>query len=46
MQVGAADGASRDFDDGIARVLDFGIGHGAAANVAFALPTQSPHGAD
>ena len=43
MQVGAADGAGGDFDDGVARVLDLGIGHGLAANVVLAVPGQRFH---
>ena len=43
VQVGAADGAGRHLDDGVARMLDFGIRHALAAHVALAVPDQSFH---
>ena len=43
MQVGAADRAGGDFDDRVARMLDFGIGHGVNANIAFAVPAKCAH---
>lgn len=43
MQVGAADGAARDLDDGVARVLDFRIGDGVAPDVLLAMPNQRLH---
>ena len=38
MQIRSADGATRDFDDRVASVLDFWIGNGVASNVC--LPCQ------
>ena len=43
VQVRTADGAARDLDDGIARVLDFRIGDGVAADVFLAVPNQRLH---
>jgi hypothetical protein len=43
MQVGAADGASRDFDDGVPAMLDLGIGHRLAADIAFTVPGERSH---
>ena len=43
VQVGAADRAARDLDDGVARILDLGIGHGVAADVLLAVPDQRLH---
>ena len=40
VQVGAADRAGRDLDDGVARMFDFRIGNAVAAHVAFAVPDQ------
>ncbi len=38
VEVGAADGAGRDLDDGVAIVLDLGVGNALAADVVFAVP--------
>jgi hypothetical protein len=43
VQVGAADGAARDLDDGVPRLLDHRIGHLVAADVRGAMPDQSLH---
>ena len=43
VEVGAADGAGRHLDDGIAPVLDLRIGHGLAADGAAALPGECLH---
>jgi hypothetical protein len=43
MQIRAADRTACDLDDGIARVLDHGIGHGVAANIFLAVPNQRFH---
>src|SRR4051794_25589230 len=43
MKVGAADCATGDFDDGVARILDFRIGDGIAADVFFSVPNESFH---
>jgi hypothetical protein len=39
MQVRAADGAGRDFDDGISPLLDLGVGNGVTSNVVLAVPS-------
>ena len=39
MQVGAADGAGGDLDDGVARMLDLRVGDRVAADVVLAVPT-------
>src|ERR1700716_3049124 len=44
MQVRAADRAARHLHDGVARVLDPGIGNLVAVDVLGAMPTQRPHG--
>jgi hypothetical protein len=38
MEIGPADGARRDLDNGIPRVLDLGIRDGVYSNVAFSVP--------
>jgi hypothetical protein len=38
MEIGPADRACRDLDDGIPRMLDLGIGNGVYTNVAFSVP--------
>ena len=43
VQIGAADRATRDFDDGVARVLDPGIRNLVAPNVLCTVPTQGFH---
>ena len=43
VQIGTADGAGRDLDDRIPRMLDHRIRHCLAAHVAFAVPTKSLH---
>ena len=43
MQVRAADGATRDLDDGVPLVLDPGIGYAIAADVRGAVPNQCLH---
>ena len=43
VQVGAADGAGGDLDDGVALVLQLGVGDGVAAYVALAVPTECFH---
>src|SRR6476646_1426385 len=43
MQIGTADGAGRDLDDGVARILDFRVGHRLVAHVAPAVPAQGFH---
>ena len=43
VQVGAADGAGGDLDDGVAAVLDRRIGDAVAADVALAVPSQCLH---
>ena len=45
VQVGAADGAGGDPDDGVARILDLGIGNLFAADVARLVPDKRLHGA-
>jgi hypothetical protein len=42
-EVRAADRAAGDFDDGIPRMFDPGIGYAFAAHVAFAVPSQRLH---
>ena len=44
VEIGAADGATRHFDDGVAPVLDDGIGNGIAADVRRAVPDECFHG--
>ncbi len=45
VQVGAADGAGTDLDDGVARVFDGGIGDVVvAADVVLAVPAKGSHG--
>ncbi len=44
MQVRTADGAGGHLDDGIAAMLDLGVGHMLAAHVALAMPGQRFHG--
>src|SRR5215203_3686714 len=43
MKVGTADGASRHLNDGIARMLDFGIRHCLTAQIILAVPCQCLH---
>ena len=43
VQIGATDRATRDFDDGVARVLDEGIRNLVAPNVLCTVPTQGFH---
>src|SRR5690349_5914470 len=43
MQVGTADRAARDLYDGIALILDLGVGHPIAADIFFAVPNQCFH---
>src|SRR5205807_1829231 len=45
VQVGPADRARRDLDGVIARMLDLRFGNLIAADIAFAVPRQSLHGA-
>jgi hypothetical protein len=45
MQVGTADGAARDPDDRITRMLDLRIGNFIAADVGLTVPAQGPHDA-
>ena len=39
VEIRSADRAGRDLDDGIARMLDLGIGNGVYPNVTFSMPT-------
>ena len=43
VQVGAADGAARDLDDRVARILDLRVGDGVAPDVLLAVPDQRLH---
>ena len=43
MQVGAANGAARNFNDSIATLLNLGIGDGVATNVMLAVVTERLH---
>jgi hypothetical protein len=43
VEVRAAYGAGRYFDDGVARMFDAGIVNGFAANVAFPVPCKRFH---
>ena len=43
MQVGAADGAARHLDDGVAGFLDLRIGDRVVANIFFAVPDERLH---
>jgi hypothetical protein len=43
VQVGAADGAARDFDDRIARMLDRRVGYAVAADILLAMPAKRSH---
>lgn len=43
VQVGAADRAGGDLDDGVARMLDPGVRHALATHVALAVPGQRLH---
>jgi hypothetical protein len=43
VQIGAADRAGGDLDDGIARVLDLRIRHRLATNVVLAMPGECFH---
>ncbi len=43
MEVGATDGAGRDLDDDVARILDLRIGDVIAANIVGAVPAESFH---
>ena len=43
MKVGAADGAARHLDDGVARILDLGIGDGVAADIFLSVPNERFH---
>jgi hypothetical protein len=43
VEIGAANGAGRDLDDRISRVLNPGIRHRLKAHVALAVPTESLH---
>jgi hypothetical protein len=43
VQVGAADGAGRDLDDGVAAVLDLRVRDGVAADVLLAVPAKCLH---
>jgi hypothetical protein len=44
MKVGTTDGAGRDLDDGISRMLNGGIGNRIDADIAFTVPTECTHG--
>jgi len=43
VQIGAADRACGDLDDGVATVLDLRVGYGFAANVVLAVPGERSH---
>src|SRR5215213_8016385 len=43
VKIGTADRATRDFDDCIARIFDFGIGDRIAADIFLAVPNESAH---
>jgi hypothetical protein len=43
MKVGATDGAGRDLDNRVARMLDRGIGNRVYPNVAFSVPAKCAH---
>jgi len=43
VEIRAANGASVDLDDGIAGMLDFGVGNGVDANIAFSMITNGAH---
>jgi hypothetical protein len=43
MQVRTADGTGRNFDNGVAAILNLGIRHGVAADVILAMPGQRFH---
>jgi hypothetical protein len=43
MEIGAANGAGGHLDDGVARMLDLGVGHRVEAHIAFAVPAQGFH---
>src|SRR4051794_17411281 len=43
VQVGTADRAGGDFDDGVSWVFNLWVGHALAAHVAFAVPGQCFH---
>jgi hypothetical protein len=43
VQIGAADCATRDFNDGVPRMLDLGIRNLVATNVLCTVPTQGFH---
>jgi hypothetical protein len=44
VEVRSADRTRRDFDDGVAWILYFGIGDGFVPHVAFAVPAERFHG--
>ena len=44
MEVGPADSARRDPDDGVGRLLDLRVGNRVDANVALAVPSDCSHG--
>jgi hypothetical protein len=43
VQIRAADRAGSDFDNRVAGMLDFGIGHRVAAHVVLAVPAERLH---
>ena len=43
MKIGTANGAGRDLDDGIPRMLNFRVGDRVHADIALAVPTECAH---
>jgi len=43
VQIRAADGAGRNLDDGVPRILDLRIRNRIDANVAFSMPAECAH---
>src|SRR5690242_13560196 len=43
VQVGAADRATRDLDDGVAWILNLGISNSVAADILLAMPNERLH---
>ncbi len=43
MKIGTADRASRDFYDGIARMLNFWVRYGVNPHIPFAVPAKCSH---